>query len=160
MRWIHIDRITQLDEGKYCKAVKNVSLGEDYLSGHFPTYPVMPVSLMIEGMAQTGGILVGHAHGFREKIILAKISKATFHRLVKAGDQMILEAHAEEIHSEGARIAGKIWVGKELVAEIALMYVNLQKGVALPDDNFVFTWDFLSLLKLHEVTPLERWIKN
>ena len=160
MRWIHIDRITALDAGKSCKAVKNVSLGEDYLSDHFPTYPIIPVSLMIEGMAQTGGILVGHAHGFKEKIILAKIQKATFHRVVKAGDQMVLEAHAEEIHEEGARIQGKIWVGQELVAEIALMYVNLQKGQALPEDNFVFTWDFLSLLKLHEVTPLEQWIKN
>ena len=155
MRWIHIDKIVELREGKYCRAVKNVSLGEDYLADHFPTYPIMPESLIIEGMAQTGGILVGHAHQFKEKVILAKIQKAVFHRSVKPGDQMILEAHAEEIRKEGSRISGKVWADKELVAEISLMYINLQKGQALVSDNFVFTWEFLSLLKLHEVTPLE-----
>ncbi len=160
MRWIHIDKIIELREGQYCKAVKNVSLGEDYLSDHFLTYPVMPESLIIEGMAQTGGILVGHAHHFKEKVILAKIQKAKFFRVVKPGDQMVLEAHAEEIRSEGSRINGKVWIGKELVAEISLMYVNLQQGQALPSDNFVFTWDFLSLLKLHEVTPLETLLPN
>ena len=156
MRWIHIDRIVELREGEYCKAVKSVGIGEDYMQDHFPTYPVMPETLIIEGIAQTGGILVGHAHAFKEKIILAKIPKAVFHRFVKAGDQMVLEAQAEEIHKEGARISGKVWVGKDLVAEIALMYVNLRQGQALPSDNFVFTWEFLSLLKLHEVTPLEK----
>lgn len=159
MRWIHIDRIVELREGQYCKAVKSVSIGEDYIQGHFPSYPVMPESLIIEGIAQTGGILVGHAHKFKEKIILAKIQKATFHKFVKAGDQMVLEATADEIHDEGARISGKVWVGKDLIAEIALMFVNLQQGQALPSDNFVFTWDFLSLLKLHEVTPLETIVK-
>ena len=160
MRWIHIDRIVALEGGKYCKAVKNVSLGEDYLQDHFPTYPVMPASLIIEGMAQTGGILVGHAHGFKEKIILAKIQKAVFHRSVRPGDQMTLEAHAEVIHQDGSRITGKVCVGEHLVAEISLMYVNLQSGQALPSDNFVFTWDFLSLLKLHEVTPLEKLLNK
>ncbi len=158
MRWIHIDRIVELREGQYCKAVKNVSLGEDYLADHYPTYPVMPESLMIEGMAQTGGILVGHAHGFREKVILAKIQKAVFHRLVKPGDQLVLEATADEIHAEGSRISGKISTAGEPVAEISLMYVNLKQGQALPSDNFVFSWDFLSLLKLHEVVPLEKLV--
>ena len=160
MRWIHIDKIVELREGQYCKAVKNVSLGEDYLSDHFPTYPIMPESLIIEGMAQTGGILVGHAHQFKEKVILAKIQKAVFYRIVKPGDQMVLEAHVEEIRKEGSRISGKVWVGVDLVAEIALMYLNLQQGQALPSDNFVFTWDFLSLLKLHEVIPLEKLLRN
>lgn len=118
----------------------------------------MPASLIIEGMAQTGGILVGHAHGFREKIILAKIQKAVFHRVVQPGDRLVLEAFAEEIHAEGSRIVGKVWVGENIAAEISLMYVNLQQGQALPSDNFVFTWDFLSLLKLHEVTALEKMV--
>jgi 3-hydroxyacyl-[acyl-carrier-protein] dehydratase len=158
MRWIHIDRITEIQTGKSCKAVKNVSLGEDYLSDHFPSYPVRPPSLIIEGMAQTGGILVGHAQGFREKIILAKIQKASFYRSVMPGDQITFEARVEEMHAEGSRITGKAWVAEELMADIALMYVNLKRGQALASDNFVFTWEFLSLLKLHEVTPLEKML--
>ncbi len=158
MRWIHIDKIVELRRGEFCRAVKCVSLAADYLTDHFPTYPVMPESLIMEGMAQTGGILVGHYHDFKEKVILAKFPKAVFHRMVKPGDQMIFEATAEDLQKEGSRVNGKVWVGKDLVAEISAMFVNLQQGEALSSDNFVFTWDFLSLLKLHEVIPLEQLV--
>ncbi len=82
MRWIWIDRITQLERAKQCVAIKNVSLAEDVLHDHFPAnntrpaIPVMPNSLIIEGMAQTAGILVSHANDFSEKVILAKISSS------------------------------------------------------------------------------------
>jgi len=80
MRWMWIDRILELEHGRRCVAVKNVSLAEEHLHDHFPGTPVMPGSLMIEGMAQTAGILVGHARDFKEKVILAKIGKAVFER--------------------------------------------------------------------------------
>ena len=78
MRWIWIDRVVELVPRERLVAIKNVSLAEDHLHDHFaaegsrPAMPVMPASLIIEGMAQTAGILVGHAEGFREKVILAK----------------------------------------------------------------------------------------
>jgi ferredoxin len=90
MRWLWIDRIVQLDTGRRCVAVKNVSLAEEVLHDHFraipaagdapaqPALPVMPNTLILEGMAQTAGILVGHARDFKEKVILAKIGKAVF----------------------------------------------------------------------------------
>ena len=52
--------------------MKNLSRVEDYFADHFPGYPVMPAPLMLEGLAQTGGILVGEANDFREKVILAR----------------------------------------------------------------------------------------
>ena len=76
MRWYWIDRFTEFESGRRAKAVKNITLAEDHLHDHFPGYPIMPNSLVIEGMAQTGGLLVCESTGFREKVVLAKLSKA------------------------------------------------------------------------------------
>ena len=103
MRWLWLDRILELDKAERCVAIRNVTAAEDVLHDHFaaarfnvggfnggptgcapdaehPAYPVMPNSLIIEGFAQTAGILTGHANDFKEKVILAKIGKATLHR--------------------------------------------------------------------------------
>ena len=80
MRWMWIDSIVEFVADKRLSAIKNVSLAEEYLHDHFPAtdameaLPVLPASLIIEGMAQTAGILVGSARQFRERVILAKIS--------------------------------------------------------------------------------------
>ena len=83
MRWIWIDKFVEFESGRRAVAVKNVTLAEEHLHDHFPGYPVMPPSLMIEGMAQTAGILVGEARNFSEKVILAKVKRATFNRLAR-----------------------------------------------------------------------------
>src|SRR5919106_1373096 len=80
MRWIWIDRFLEFTSGKSARALKNLSLAEDYFAEHFPGYPVMPAALILEGLAQTGGILVGEANDFKEKVVLAKIVSARFAR--------------------------------------------------------------------------------
>src|SRR6059058_6350278 len=92
MRWLWIDRFLEFHPGKSAKALKNLSLAEDHFADHFPGYPVMPGPLILEGLAQTGGILVGDANDFREKVVLAKIPKATFHADVLAGEELTYEA--------------------------------------------------------------------
>jgi len=87
MRWIWIDKFVEFESGKRAVAIKNVSLAEEHLHDHFPGYPVMPQSLLIEAMAQTSGILVGEARNFKEKVILAKITRAVFYDLARPGDQ-------------------------------------------------------------------------
>ena len=69
MRWIWIDRFVEFESGKKAVAVKNLSMAEDVFAEHFPGYPVMPAPLLLEGLAQTGGILVGEVNEFREKEI-------------------------------------------------------------------------------------------
>ena len=61
MRWIWIDKFVEFRSGEFARAVKNLTLAEEHLHDHYPGYPVMPASLIIEGLAQTGGILVGEA---------------------------------------------------------------------------------------------------
>src|SRR5947209_20576839 len=92
MRWLWIDRFLQFERGKSARAVKNLSLAEDVFADHFPGYPVMPAALILEGLAQTGGILVGEANDFREKVVLAKINSARFHREALAGQPLIYDA--------------------------------------------------------------------
>src|SRR6476661_10664277 len=108
MRWIWIDRFTEFRRGEFARAVKQWSLAEDLFADHFPGYPVVPAALMIEGLAQTGGILVGEANDFREKVILAKIPKAVFHTDVLAGAELTYDTTMVNLRAEGAVVAGKI----------------------------------------------------
>jgi 3-hydroxyacyl-[acyl-carrier-protein] dehydratase len=150
MRWIWIDKFTEFHSGKSAIAVKNVTLAEEHLHDHFPGFPVMPETLMIEAMAQTAGILVGEAKNFAEKVILAKIKKAVFFDYVKPGDTIRLEAQIESITPEAASTTGKITREEKLIAEIDLMFSHIDQNLAgkkFPEENFVFTGTFESLLR-------------
>jgi len=150
MRWIWIDKFVEFESGRRAVAVKNVTLAEEHLHDHFPGFPVMPECLMIEAMAQTAGVLVGEAKDFQEKVILAKISKATFFDYVRPGDSIRLEARIETIAAEAAGIAGEIRRDDQLIAEIELMFSHIDQNLAgkkFPEENFVFTGTFTSLLR-------------
>jgi 3-hydroxyacyl-[acyl-carrier-protein] dehydratase len=149
MRWIWIDKFLEFESGKRAVALKNVTLAEEHLHDHFPGFPIMPECLMIEGMAQTAGILVGEARNFQEKVILAKIKKAAFFDFVRPGDTIILHAEIESIAPEAASTAGRIMRAEQLIAEISLMFSHIDNNLAgkeFPEENFVFTDMFNSLL--------------
>src|ERR1051325_7382371 len=110
MRWIWIDRCVEFKPGQSARAVKNLSLAEDHFADHFPGYPVMPATLILEGLAQTGGILVGEVNGFQEKVILAKVPRAVFHREMRAGEQLIYEAEILHLRPEGAAVLSRVLV--------------------------------------------------
>jgi 3-hydroxyacyl-[acyl-carrier-protein] dehydratase len=150
MRWIWIDKFLEFNSGQNAVALKNVTLAEEHLHDHFPGFPVMPECLMIEAMAQTAGILVGEARNFEEKVILAKISKAVFHHYVRPGDTITLHAQIDSIATEAASTSGEIKCGEKLIAQINLMFSHIDKNLAgkqFPEENFVFTDMFHSLLK-------------
>src|SRR6187200_279302 len=106
MRWIWIDRFVAFESGKRARAVKNLSLAEDHFADHFPGWPVMPAALILEGLAQTGGILVGEANQFKEKVVLAKMPRAVFHREMLAGEVLVYDAEVQVLRPEGASVAG------------------------------------------------------
>ena len=150
MRWIWIDKFTEFTSRQSATAVKNVSLAEEHLHDLYPAFPIVPHSLIVEGMAQTAGILVGEARNFAEKVILAKIGRATFHRLVRPGETITYAARIEQLSEQGASIEGKVTVGDSLVAEIELMFSHIDQnmaGLEFPEHNFVFTEQFTELLK-------------
>lgn len=150
MRWIWIDKFIEFHSGESAVAVKNVTLAEEHLQDHFPDFPVMPETLCIEAMAQTAGILVGEAKKFQEKVILAKIKKAVFFDHVKPGDTINVHAKIESIAPEAASTTGKITCADKLIAEIDLMFSHIDQNLAgkdFPEENFVFTETFKSLLR-------------
>src|SRR5690606_27225803 len=114
MRWMWIDRVLELAPRERMVAIKNVSLAEEHLHDHFAAdeaaglaaLPVMPASLIIEGMAQTAGILVGHAEGFKEKVILAKIQRAELSREAGPGMTLRYTATIERMDAAGASTKG------------------------------------------------------
>jgi 3-hydroxyacyl-[acyl-carrier-protein] dehydratase len=158
VRWIWIDKFIEFESGRRAVAIKNVSLAEEHLHDHFPGYPVHPPTLMIEGMAQAGGILVGEAFDFREKVVLAKVSKAKFHRHVVPGDQIRLEASViGEVRPEGALIEGRITCNGDLVAEIQMMFAHLDQSrtpIEVGEENFVFNEDFIRMLRMRHLNHL------
>ena len=149
MRWIWIDRFERFESGREAVAVKAVTAAEEHLHDLYPGFPVFPASLIIEGMAQTAGILVGEARSFREKVILAKIGKAEFHRLVRPGETLRYHATADTINDAGASITGRVTSGDEPVADISLMFSHIDQnmaGISFPEHNFVFQDQFMELL--------------
>jgi 3-hydroxyacyl-[acyl-carrier-protein] dehydratase len=154
MRWIWIDKFVEFTPRTSATAVKNVTLAEEHLHDLYPSFPIVPHSLIVEGMAQTAGILVGEARNFAEKVILAKIGRATFHRLVRPGDTITYNARIDQLSEQGASITGTVTVGpsKDLVAEIELMFSHIDQnlaGLRFPEHNFVFTEQFTELLKTY-----------
>lgn len=162
MRWMWIDKVIAFEPEKRLVAVKNVSLAEEHLHQHFaaegglPAAPVMPNSLILEGMAQTAGILVGSVHGFREKVVLAKVASATFERDVTPGETIRYDATIERMDDMGASTIGIVerwsfvdnaWAP---VGRIELMFSHLDKnraGTEFPEENFVFGENFRTLLE-------------
>jgi len=162
MRWIWLDRILELDKGSRCVAIKNVSAAEEVLHDHFPktddhpALPVMPNTLIIEGMAQTAGIMVGHARDFQEKVILAKISKAVFTAAATPGTTIRHTATMLNLDERGASCAGVVELidsatgQAQPLATVDLMFSHVDQnmqGLEFPEHNFVFTDQFMDLLE-------------
>lgn len=127
MRWFWIDRFLEFERAKRAVAIKNISLAEDYLTDYLPGYPVFPQSLVVEGLAQTGGLLAGEYNGFRERVVLAKVAKAQFHTLARPGDTLTYEAIIEDIKSDGAICRGISRKGDQIQAEVELMFAHLDE---------------------------------
>ena len=125
MRWFWIDRFIEFESGRYAKALKNISLAEDHLHDHFPAYPVMPNSLVIEGLAQTGGLLVCEHGRFRQKVVLAKLPKACFYGEARPGDTLLYTATIDYIHEDGAMVTATSHKGQTLHAEVEIVFAHL-----------------------------------
>ena len=161
MRWLWIDRFLEFKRSTSARAVKNLSLAEDYFADHFPGYPVMPACFILEGLAQTGGILVGEANDFQEKVVLAKIVWARFHREFLAGEQLIYEVDLVHLRPEGASVQGRVfglpagtsWSGPPgpPQAEAEIFFAHLDKARSqqlFGDHNFVFSGELKHVLGL------------
>ena len=119
-----IDRIIDLVPGEKVTALKNVTINEPFFQGHFPGQPVMPGVLIIEAMAQAGGVLAcesrtNDSHG--QLIYFMGMDKVRFRKPVVPGDQIIFEAKILKLRSKVAKMSGTATVDNQLAAEAELM---------------------------------------
>ena len=122
--FVLIDRILDIELGKTIKGLKNVTINEPFFPGHFPTEPVMPGVLIVEGMAQAAAILAYLTA--KDKIgsslvYFAGLDAVRFRRKVVPGDQLIYQIEVIKRKSKLFKLEGKAYVDNQLAAEAVLM---------------------------------------
>jgi 3-hydroxyacyl-[acyl-carrier-protein] dehydratase/UDP-3-O-[3-hydroxymyristoyl] N-acetylglucosamine deacetylase/3-hydroxyacyl-[acyl-carrier-protein] dehydratase len=126
-----VDRVKEMKEGKSIVAIKNVTYNEPFFQGHFPNLKIMPGVLIVEAIAQAGGILLYHSIPDPENkfVMLSKIDNTRFRRPVVPGDQLRLEVEIVRLKSKFCYIRGKALVNEEVAVESELIasLLNLEE---------------------------------
>ena len=127
-----VDRILEYEPKKSIVGIKNVTINEQFFQGHFPGRPVMPGVLIIEAMAQTGGVLITREFEDMQEYVIffLTIDKVKFRRPVVPGDQLRMEIEVIFFRRRQCRLKGKAFVGDQLVAsaEFSSMLVKREES--------------------------------
>ncbi len=117
-----IDRIVEFEPTRRLVAIKNVTINEPFFQGHFPGYPIMPGVLVVEAMAQAGGIIMLHELPDRAQklVVFTGIERAKFRRPVTPGDQLRIAVEVLSFRPRAGRIEGKAFVDGKLACEATL----------------------------------------
>ncbi len=117
-----IDRVVEFEPTKRLVAIKNVTINEPFFQGHFPGYPIMPGVLVVEAMAQAGGMIMMAEIPDREKklVVFTGIERAKFRRPVTPGDQLRIEVEVLSMRTRAGRILGRAMVDGKLACEATL----------------------------------------
>jgi 3-hydroxyacyl-[acyl-carrier-protein] dehydratase len=129
-----LDRVTKLQEGKYIEGYKNVSISEPVFQGHFPDHPIYPGVMIIEGMAQAGGILAFQSYDESEQedlsnkvVYFMSIDKAKFRSPVTPGDRLVYKLNVIKHRGAVWQLDAKAFVDDKLVAEAELKAMIVDK---------------------------------
>ena len=118
-----IDKIIEVEPGRRIKAVKYVREQEYYFKGHFPSNPIMPGVLIVETIAQTGAVLALMMPENKGKLVLfAGIDKARFKRIVRPGDELMVEVELENLKRNIGKAKGKAMVGNDIACATEIMF--------------------------------------
>lgn len=119
-----VDRVIEVDGDRRAVGIKNVSVNEPFFQGHYPRQPIMPGVLIIEAMAQLGGILMSRKLEHTGKVaVLLSLDKVKFRRPVTPGDQLVMEATAVRVKARTGQTECRATVGGELVAEASIRFM-------------------------------------
>jgi len=124
-----VDRVVEMEPGKRVVAIKNVTFNEPFFGGHFPGQPVMPGVLMIEGMAQAGGLLLLHALPDRAEKLLyfTSIDECRFRRPVVPGDQLRYEVEVLRYRPSYCKLRGVATVEGQVAAEAVIASATVDR---------------------------------
>ena len=125
--FLFVDRIISLEEGKHITGIKNVTINDYFFKGHFPGRPVMPGVLIIEAMAQVGGVMMLSPQENRGKLAyFLAADNIKFRKTVVPGDQLVLDVYAGKIKSKTGQVHAKALVDGKVVAEADLMFALVE----------------------------------
>jgi 3-hydroxyacyl-[acyl-carrier-protein] dehydratase len=156
MRWDLVDRFDLLKKGEAAKAVKSFSGKEDFFTEHAPGSPRVPEPLLLEMIAQTGGVLYGLSIGFKKEVILAKIEGASFPDAAVPPCRFVIEARIEDAREEGAWISGTVRCGRKEAASAKILLVTIDSlegrtpGKTVFNDRFLSHYDIWNVAKKSE----------
>jgi len=126
--FLMLDRILELEPGVRAVGLKNVTINEQFFNGHFPGRPMMPGVLVLEAMAQVGGVLLeASAAGAGRPAMLAGMDRVRFRRPVLPGDQLIAEVQLLRLHQDFGKVRAIGRVEGEIVAEAEYQFVFVQR---------------------------------
>ena len=131
MKFVLIDKITEFEAGKSLKAVKSVSLAEEYLADHFPDFPVLPGVMMIEALTQAAAMLVHGTNDFSHSmVVLKEVKNAKYKSFVKPGNSLDISITAKSIDTDSSSfVAEGTCDGKSMVeARLTLRHYNLAEN--------------------------------
>ena len=154
MRWFWIDRFEKFIVGKEAVTIKNVTLAEEPLDDYLPGHPHFSHSLIVEGMAQTGGLLLSQMEQFLQRVVLAKVSKADFFFVAQPGDQLRLTATLVGIQAEGALVEGVVEIDGRRQAEMELTFAILDETFG--KEPFLIPRDLLRMLRAMRLFEVAR----
>jgi 3-hydroxyacyl-[acyl-carrier-protein] dehydratase len=117
-----IDRVVEVERKKRIVAIKNVTINEPFFQGHFPDYPIMPGVLVVEAMAQSGGLLIllDIEDPASKLLLFTGVDGAKFRRPIKPGDQLRIEVNVLQLRARAVRLEGKAYVDGKLACEATL----------------------------------------
>ena len=122
MRFLLVDRLLQIETGKSLVAAKCVALSEDYFADHFPGFPVMPGSLILEGFEQASHLLMGISSDFARSATLRRVSRGSFRHLVRPGDRLLLRISLARFTETDAQVQADATSEGEKVADARLEF--------------------------------------
>jgi 3-hydroxyacyl-[acyl-carrier-protein] dehydratase len=156
MRWFWVDRFEEFVRCRRAVAIKAVTLAEEHLHDHFPGAALVPNALVLEGLAQTAGILVVDAIDYRRRVVLAKVGKSEFQFDAVPGDVLRFEVEIVELSEMGSVVKVTSRIGNRVHGEAELYYGHLEAGTTVPKlfkNDEVMRW--LDSLRIFDVAVNE-----